>query len=436
MKMRAKLKDLPSSFLLNTKYKVTDSNFFNKTVDELVKLIKKADSAKSIDKKYPLYTKLQVATTKAYSQIEGDFITPVIQKLEADDYEFANLMRWTFFFECVACNTADDKYTHSLLVIPFMTSSAYGLPFGEVPQEALEKIHHFLKGLFTPEYQIRVNRDMVNTDTFAMRPFEMQRYLKQWVAKSKPGICRFLDSDETREEMTELVADIRLIPIIVSTPIKLLPLSTFVPEVSLKKMQKNLVFSLKRIFSEHYPVTHMEFLMSPSAEFTKYLQKVDNPSDYNSSFMLPCTGSMMEAGRLFRQFSLKEALEKLKQTDNFAIKDLQVTVAPFYEPAGPGEARMAEFRIGISLKGENSKVYQGLGWPVFFDDPEAVLDCLEAALMYHKFDLDQVRLLSNPTFMLEDEDEEVRYPAFDGKLYEPFIREDVSYVTPSLYQLN
>ena len=56
--------------------------------------------------------------------------------------------------------------------------------------------------------------------------------------------------------------------------------------------------------------------------------------------------------------------------------------------------------------------------------------------MYHKFDLDQVRLLSNPTFMLEDEDEEVRYPAFDGKLYEPFIREDVSYVTPSLYQLN
>ena len=129
-------------------------------------------------------------------------------------------------------------------------------------------------------------------------------------------------------------------------------------------------------------------------------------------------------------------MEKLKQTDNFAIKDLQVTVAPFYEPAGPGEARMAEFRIGISLKGENSKVYQGLGWPVFFDDPEAVLDCLEAALMYHKFDLDQVRLLSNPTFMLEDEDEEVRYPAFDGKLYEPFIREDVSYVTPSLYQLN
>ena len=119
---------------------MTDSNFFNKTVDELVKLIKKADSAKSIDKKYPLYTKLQVATTKAYSQLEGDFITPVIQKLEADEYEFANLMRWTFFFECVACNTADDKYTHSLLVIPFMTSSAYGLPFGEVPQEALEKM--------------------------------------------------------------------------------------------------------------------------------------------------------------------------------------------------------------------------------------------------------------------------------------------------------
>ena len=97
---------------------------------------------------------------------------------------------------------------------------------------------------------------------------------------------------------------------------------------------------------------------------------------------------------------------------------------------------MAEFRLGISLKGENSKVYQGLGWPVFFDDPAELLDSLEATLMLHKFEHEQVRFVSEGTFMLEDDDEEVRYPAFDGKLYEPFLREEISYLTPTLYQLN
>ena len=144
----------------------------------------------------------------------------------------------------------------------------------------------------------------------------------------------------------------------------------------------------------------------------------------------------MEAGRLFRHFSLKEALAKLQQIDGYDIKNLQIAVAPFYEPAGLGEARMAEFRIGISLKGENSKVYQGLGWPVFFDDPENVLESLEATLRLHDFELEQVRLFTDSTFMLEDDDEEVQYPAFDGRLHEPFVKEEVSYLTPTLYQLN
>lgn len=415
---------------------MTDSKLFNKTIDELVKLIKKADAAGDIDQKYPIYTKLQLAAASAYAKLESDFITPVIQKLEENNYEYGDLMRWTFFFECLSCNITDDKYTHALMVMPFMASSAYGLPFGEIPKEALKKIEVFLKGLFTPDYQIRINSDMVSTDTFALRPFEMQSHVRQWVASSKPGISRFITSEETREEMTELVADIRLIPFIVSTPIKKLPLTTFVPEVSLQKMQKNLVFALKRIFDEHYPATHMEFLQHPSEELQKYLQMVDDPKNYNTSLMLPCIASMMEAGRLFRHFSLREALAKLQQTDGYAIKDLQIAVAPFYEPAGPGEAKMAEFRLGISLKGENSKVYQGLGWPVFFDDPSELLDSLEATLMFHKFEHEQVRFVSEGTFMLEDDDEEVRYPAFDGKLYEPFLREEISYLTPTLYQLN
>ena len=415
---------------------MTDSKLFNKTVDELVDFIIRADSAQDIETKYPIYTQLQVAAAKAFTTLEGDFITAVIQKLEAEGFEFPALMRWTFFFECISCNVVDDHYTHSLMVLPFMASSAYGLPFGEIPAEALDKIEHFLKGLFTKDYEIRINRDMVNTDTFGLRPYELNSRIRQWVAKTKPGICRFIESDETREEMTELVADIRLIPFIISTPLPKLPLDSFVPQTSLEKRQKNLVFALQRIFQEHYPATHMEFVQHLSTEMHRYLLKVDDPKDYNTSIMLPCLAALMETGRLFRPFSLKEALAKLQQTDGYAIKDLQIAIAPFYEPTSPGEAKMAEFRIGISLKGENSKVYQGLGWPIFFDDPEEVLTSLEATLMLHNFEHDQVRIIAGGTFMLEDDDEEVRYPAFDGKLYEPFMKEEISYLTPTLYQLN
>ncbi len=415
---------------------MTDSKLFNKTVDELVDFIIRADSAQDIETKYPIYTQLQVAAAKAFTTLEGDFITAVIQKLETEGFEFPALMRWTFFFECISCNVVDDHYTHSLMVLPFMASSAYGLPFGEIPAEALDKIEHFLKGLFTKDYEIRINRDMVNTDTFGLRPYELNSRIRQWVAKTKPGICRFIESDETREEMTELVADIRLIPFIISTPLPKLPLDSFVPQTSLEKRQKNLVFALQRIFQEHYPATHMEFVQHLSTEMHRYLLKVDDPKDYNTSIMLPCLAALMETGRLFRHFSLKEALAKLQQTDGYAIKDLQIAIAPFYEPTSPGEAKMAEFRIGISLKGENSKVYQGLGWPIFFDDPEEVLTSLEATLMLHNFEHDQVRIIAGGTFMLEDDDEEVRYPAFDGKLYEPFMKEEISYLTPTLYQLN
>lgn len=415
---------------------MTDSKLFNKTVDELVDFIIRADSAQDIETKYPIYTQLQVAAAKAFTTLEGDFITAVIQKLEAEGFEFPALMRWTFFFECISCNVVDDHYTHSLMVLPFMASSAYGLPFGEIPAEALDKIEHFLKGLFTKDYEIRINRDMVNTDTFGLRPYELNSRIRQWVAKTKPGICRFIESDETREEMTELVADIRLIPFIISTPLPKLPLDSFVPQTSLEKRQKNLVFALQRIFQEHYPATHMEFVQHLSTEMHRYLLKVDDPKDYNTSIMLPCLAALMETGRLFRHFSLKEALAKLQQTDGYAIKDLQIAIAPFYEPTSPGEAKMAEFRIGISLKGENSKVYQGLGWPIFFDDPEEVLTSLEATLMLHNFEHDQVRIIAGGTFMLEDDDEEVRYPTFDGKLYEPFMKEEISYLTPTLYQLN
>ena len=415
---------------------MTDINNFNKTVNKIVELIQKVDEQESPEKKYPFFTDLQTMCISAFTTLDDDFVTAVIRRLEERNLDFSDLMRWTFFFECMSCNAIDEKYTHSLIVLPFMASSAYGLPFGEIPTEALKKIEVFLKGLFTSEFEIRINRDMVNTDTFALPPYEMQRSIKTWVARTKPGISSFIKSEETREEMTELVADIRLMPVIISTPIKKLPLATHVPKPSLDKMQKNLAFGLHRIFSEHYPATHLEFMMHPSAQMQKYLEKVDENCIYNTSFMLPCIGSLMEAGRLFRHFSLKEALAKLQQTDGYAIKDLQIAIAPFYEPAGLGEARMAEFRIGISLRGEDSKVYQGLGWPIFFDDPEALLDCLEATLRLHNFGPEQVRLFSDSTFMLEDDDEEVRYPAFDGKLYEPFIKEETSYLTPTLYQLN
>ena len=66
----------------------------------------------------------------------------------------------------------------------------------------------------------------------------------------------------------------------------------------------------------------------------------------------------------------------------------------------------------------------------------AIENVLNASLLWHKFAHDQVKLVAEGTFMLEDDDEEARYPGFDGELHDPFIREESSYLTPTLYQLN
>ena len=114
---------------------VTDNKNFNKTVNKIVELIKKVDSRKTPDEQYPFFIELQTLCIGAFTNLEGDFVTPVIQQLEKSNLEFADLMRWTFFFECIASNAIDEKFTHSLIILPFMASSAYGLPFGEIPQE-------------------------------------------------------------------------------------------------------------------------------------------------------------------------------------------------------------------------------------------------------------------------------------------------------------
>ena len=101
--------------------------------------------------------------------------------------------------------------------------------------------------------------DLQGARRAGMRAVLVQRENPEWGAWA----------DVMYPKMTELVADIRLMPVIISTPIQKLPLTTHVPKTSLEKMQKNLVFALDRIFKEHYPATHMEFLLHPSSEMQK-----------------------------------------------------------------------------------------------------------------------------------------------------------------------
>ena len=70
---------------------VTDNKNFNKTVNKIVELIKKVDSRNTPDEQYPFFIELQTLCIGAFTNLEGDFVTPVIQQLEKSNLEFADL---------------------------------------------------------------------------------------------------------------------------------------------------------------------------------------------------------------------------------------------------------------------------------------------------------------------------------------------------------
>ncbi len=411
----------------------------NRTVEGLLSIIDKIANSKTPDEKKFWDHQFIEKTEQAYRTSRSDFVTDLLRRVaEKDDLPEALINDVVLFLECCAAFYDDGKRKYTLCLIPFLASSAFGLAYGQLPEEALNAIYRRLKMALPSSYEISVNADILNAEHFAFAPFTLYTKIGRWAKDAKPGLCRFYPSDETAEEAENLVADIRIIATLISCP-RESDFSGFnIPAKAQQTLRRHIASDLRRIFKDHFPATRFEFLLSQSMEFKRYLKKVNFNETILEPFLLPPVLTLTEAGKAFRHFSLREALFNLRQLYNLDIKDLQVAVGAFYESPSIGNLSLMEFRVGISKKGDSHGIVQGVVWPIFYDDPDEVLAILDRSLTWYGFEPDQVRLHSETPYPLsDDEDEDYSFPAFDGKLHEPQPPEsNIAETAPGSLRLN
>ena len=380
-------------------------------------------------------TFLQKQTRRAFDTLTYDFVTPIIMAMEKEGIEFMDLFNWTQFFDACASLYEDEHYNHQLILIPFMASSAYGLPYGRLDDEVLDLLEDELTAALPAQYQLRINTDILSTDHFAISPVQMNRLVRYMVESSKPGVSTFIESEETAEDVNNLVADIRLIALVVSAPNakEIEPLDNDYEATT--QLQKRLGTKLRRLLREHYVATRIDLVMDHGAPFNQYLDMVAGSEVYTEALWMAPPFILVEAGKLFRHFALKEAIGNLKQSFDLKIDELQVAVGAFFESPSVGCLALAEYRVGISKKGENKNVLQGVSWPVFNTDHIESQRVLERTLRLLGFDESNMKAVHD-VFPIEDDDEDMMlFPTWDGELAEPQAPE-METTTPTPYTLN
>ncbi len=389
-------------------------------LSRLIKNIKKLEKVKTVAEKASCEGTIISQIERAFEELDFDFPSQIMQRLYDDGFDEQLLNDVSLYFDCCSSfYTGEKTESYALIVFPILTSSAYGLPSGRLPDEVLQTFYKDLRKILPSHYGVRVNSDILSSENFSLTPYQMQKRLIAWTKKSREGICTFLPSEEPAEISENLIADIRVIAVIVSCPRNesFQGISALTP--SRRKFSRMIASNLRRTLSKHYIATRFEFGFCLSLAFKRYLTKVCQDDPILETFFLPPVLTLTEAGKAFMHFCLKEALANVRQLFNLDIKDLQLAIAPFYESPSVGCLSLMEFRLGISKKGDDSHVIQGVVWPIFFSHPNELLATLEQTLVWHGFTREQVKLVAEEPFQLsDDEEDDYLYPAFDGKLHE------------------
>ena len=378
---------------------------------------------------------LQKQTRRAFETLAYDFVTPIIMQMEKEGVEFMDIFNWSQFFDACASLYEDEHFCHQLILIPFMASSAYGLPYGRLDDDVLDLLENELTAALPGEYQLRINTDILSADHFAVSPMQMHNLVRYMVETSKPGISTMIESEESAEDVNNLVADIRLIALVVSAPNNQEIESLDHDYDATTQLQKRLGTKLRRLLRDRYVATRIDLVMEHGAPLNQYLDMVAGEEVYTEALWMAPPFILVEAGKLFRHFALKEAIGNLKQSFDLKISDLQVSVGAFFESPSVGCLALAEYRIGISKKGETKSVLQGVSWPVFNTDHVECQRVLERTLRLLGFDEANMKAVHD-VFPIEDDDDDMMlFPTWDGELAEPQAPE-METTTPTPYTLN
>lgn len=362
---------------------------------------------------------------EAFESEKGDFVSDILKHFEQEGLDYNILMDLNFFFESVASHVVEKDQQWLLVTLPFLASSSYGLPHGRMPDSVLSAIEEQFKALLPDGYTVSVNSDILNTEYFALSPVQLNKQVKIWAHRSKPGICTFCPSFEEAEEVDNLVADIRVIAVMLGAPKNLSFSHVSVNQERMTNFKDELGHVLYKELKANYLATKIELILKHSYEMKSYLDRaLLFGEQYPEVLIAPPVITLTEAGKLFRHFSFIEALKNLQQTFNLKLEELTFAIGNFYESPMMGCLVLTELRIGIGLKDQRDKILQGISWPLFMDSPQDGLSTLLNVLRVTDIQPEQVTLLDESSFMVEDEDEELMFPGLDGELHDPQPPED------------
>ena len=116
----------------------TKSTFKDELSESIFRAIMQLAEIDNESESQVIETFLQQQTRRAFDTLTYDFVTPIIMAMEKEGIEFMDLFNWTQFFDACASLYEDEHYNHQLILIPFMASSAYGLPYGRLSDEVLD----------------------------------------------------------------------------------------------------------------------------------------------------------------------------------------------------------------------------------------------------------------------------------------------------------
>lgn len=379
------------------------------------------------------FQKLYLTLQSLVASNANDVASVIAQKLEDNGHDLNAVARWHFFIESLSghVNLGNRRYT--LLLIPVLAASAYGLPFGAIATEIVKSLNHNLQVLLPNATDVFINPYFLTPEAFDYSGFELNQKITEWAHGLQNGRTCFIESDETHEEANELVADIRLIAAIIVEP-------SAKPLFHLKNY-KLLSEDLLKGLEKHYIATRFEFPFALSEQMTHYLDEIKPQEFYVQDLFLSPIATLTEAGKAFRHIALREALMNLKQTYELTSDKLQATVGAFYENVQMGLMGLTEFRVGFGLTDKPEQIVQGIAWPVFNEPAAMTFETLMKCLHYHGFTEGQnANVLQGESFFMDEEDEEVLYPSASGTLCEPSEPEIDSAMqttrTPSNFILN
>ena len=381
-----------------------------------------------------MQNKFNTLVTRAFHTLEYDFVNEVLHHMELQDYDLDVILKYSQLFDALATLYIDDTHNHQLIAVPFLAAGSYGLPFGQFPKAMLRQVYDTLKKALPESFDIRLNTDIVNTEHFLKSPKLMHAWLQGCVASHEPGICTFAASDETAEEINNLVADIRVLLFIVSAPINQSEEPLDHDLISTDRLKKRLEKIMRRHLQKQYLATRFEFSLHHSDAMSQYLFNVAHDEVYLETLWIAPPFALIEAGKLFRHFSLQACVSNLCQTMDLTVSDLRATVGAFFEMPSPGCLSLTEYRIGIARLEDEDQVLQGTSWPLFFSSADTAQHVLNEALLHVGFTKNNIKALRT-VFPIDEDEELLEFPTPEGELKEPTAPE-MPLNIPSIYTLN